>query len=166
MKLIDSNLACPACQVPLRPKLLVCPACEIKVEGPFQLNEFATLGPEDLHFLRIFVRSEGRIRDMESALGLSYPTIRTRLAALKRKLSGEVEAEGPGSQEPGGQRPRAEGGRAEESGSEGPRPSRADSAQGEEEAVAGILARLNAGEIPFDEAMRAIKNIRTRSRTE
>jgi hypothetical protein len=182
MKLIDSNLACPACQVALQPKLLVCPACDIKVEGPFQLNEFATLGSDDLHFLRIFVRSEGRIRDMESALGLSYPTIRTRLAALKRKLSGEAEAEGPGGQGPGGQgpraeassadQPRAEGARGNTHRDEGSRPRSGPHSgphsrlQEEEDAVAAILARLNAGEIPFDEAMRSIKNIRTRSRTE
>lgn len=143
MKLIDSNLACPACHSALQPKLLVCPSCDIKVEGPFQLNEFATLAPEDLHFLRIFVRSEGRIRDMESALGLSYPTIRGRLAALKRKLSGEPQPQG------------AAGQKAE-----------AEAPQGEEGAIAAVLARLNAGEIPFDEAMGAIKNIRNRSRTE
>lgn len=136
MKLIDSSLACPACQQALQPKLLVCPACDIKVEGPFQLNEFATLGPEDLHFLRIFVRSEGRIRDMESALGLSYPTIRARLSALKRKLSGDEAAAGGSEEE-----------------AKGPR--------NEEEAVAAVLAKLNAGKIPFDEAMREIKRIRT-----
>ena len=141
MKFIDSNLACPACQEALQPKLLVCPGCDIKVEGPFQLNEFATLQAEDLHFLRIFVRSEGRIREMESALGLSYPTIRARLSALKRKLSGEAE------------------GRA---GSEG----ETRGARGEEEAVAAVLAELNAGKIPFDEAMREIKRIRARSGTE
>lgn len=135
MKKIDSNLACPACQEALQPKLLVCPACDIKVEGPFQLNEFATLGQEDLHFLRIFVRSEGRIREMESALGLSYPTIRARLAALKRKLSGEAAEAGP-AEEPA------------------PRP------QGTEAVVAAILERLNAGKIPFDEAMQSIKRLR------
>jgi hypothetical protein len=164
MKLIDSNLACPSCRTALQPKLLVCPACDIKVEGPFQLNEFATLDPEDLHFLRIFVRSEGRIREMESALGLSYPTIRGRLAALKRKLSGDAAAEG--SRADGA---RTEGQRAEGPGGQGPRAGLTEAAlprQGEEEAVAEVLARLNAGEIPFDEAMRSIKTIRNRSRTE
>jgi hypothetical protein len=141
MKEIDSNLACPACQTPLRPKLLVCPACDIKVEGPFQFNEFAALGADDLHFLRIFIRSEGRIRDMESALGLSYPTIRARLTALKNKLAGEAHADGPSA-------------------------TKATSSPGEDEEVAAILTRLNAGEIPFQEAMQSIKRIRARSRTE
>jgi hypothetical protein len=137
MKLIDSNLACPSCQTALQPKVLACPACDIKVEGPFQLNEFATLAQDDLHFLRIFVRSEGRIRDMESALGLSYPTIRARLSALKNKLAG-----GPG-----------EDGKAEP----------ADKA-GESPDVGKILAMLQAGEIPFDEAMDRIKRLRANPR--
>lgn len=139
MKLIDSNLACPSCQTALRPKVLACPHCDIKVEGPFQLNEFATLAPDDLHFLRIFVRSEGRIRDMESSLGLSYPTIRARLTALKHKLAGEETAE----VEPALQQ------------------------AGKDKAVAGpdagqILAQLQAGEIPFDEAMKRIKRLRVK----
>jgi hypothetical protein len=133
MKLIDSNLACPSCQTALRPKVLACPHCDIKVEGPFQLNEFATLAPDDLHFLRIFVRCEGRIRDMESSLGLSYPTIRARLTALKHKLTGEEGAEGKSAE---ADKPEA-----------GP-----DAGQ--------ILAKLQAGEIPFDEAMKQIKRLR------
>lgn len=135
MKPIDSNLACPACQSLLQPKLLVCPACDIKVEGPFQLNEFATLAPDDLHFLRIFVRSEGRIRDMESALGLSYPTIRARLTALKNKLAGDAPAEKPEPAKP---------------------------PQDEASGVGAVLEQLQAGSIAFDEAMKRIKRLRAK----
>lgn len=88
-KKIDSSLCCPSCQEPLRPMVLGCDGCGIRVEGPFQLNEFATLSADDLHFLRIFVLSEGRVRDMQSSLGLSYPTIRARLTLLKNKLVGD-----------------------------------------------------------------------------
>lgn len=86
MSNIDSNILCPACQGALTPTVLSCGHCNIRVDGPFRLNEFATLAPDDLHFLRIFIRCEGRIRDMEPALGLSYPTIRNRLTQLKNKL--------------------------------------------------------------------------------
>lgn len=91
MNKIYSNLLCPSCKSPLTPKVLGCDHCNIVMQGPFQLNEFATLPPEDLHFLRIFIRCEGRIRDMEPALGLSYPTIRNRLSELKNKLSAPTE---------------------------------------------------------------------------
>ncbi len=140
MKRLDSNLLCPSCHEALRPIQLACDRCQIKLEGPFQLNEFATLAPDDLHFLRIFVRSEGRIRDMETALGLSYPTIRGRLTALKNKLQGATET------------PNA----FDES-------SRGDSgaASSNETRIREILARLEAGEVPFDEAMKQIKKLRS-----
>jgi hypothetical protein len=127
MKNIDSNLLCPSCQSQLTPKVLACDHCNITMEGPFRLNEFATLPPEDLHFLRIFIRCEGRIRDMEPALGLSYPTIRTRLTNLKNKLSGELEA-GETINQPA-----------------------------EPETPQQILALLESGKISFDEAMARIK---------
>jgi hypothetical protein len=116
---------------------LVCDSCGITVDGPFQLNEFATLAPEDLHFLRIFVRCEGRIREMESALGLSYPTIRSRLTALKTKLQGEAPS----------------------AGAPGP-------AEANEGAIQKILQRLQAGEITFADAMDQIKQVRTPARKE
>jgi hypothetical protein len=66
---------------------LACGVCDLRVEGHFGLNEFASLVGEDLHLLRIFVHTEGRIREMESALGLSYPTIKNRLSDLRAKLA-------------------------------------------------------------------------------
>jgi hypothetical protein len=134
---IDSNLECPNCAQVLRPVQLICDSCGIKVEGPFRLNEFATLAPDDLHFLRIFVRCEGRIREMEAALGLSYPTIRSRLTALKTTLQGEAAA--PVAGQPG---------------------------EASEGAIEKILQRLQAGEIPFDDAMNQIKQARSTARKE
>jgi hypothetical protein len=64
------------------PVELHCDACDISVTGRFTSNEFAALIEDDLHFLRIFIMCEGRIRDMESAMGVSYPTIKARMAEL------------------------------------------------------------------------------------
>jgi len=66
--------------------VLECGACDIRIEANFVSNEFASLDDDDLHFLRIFIHTEGRIREMESALGVSYPTVKARLAELKEKL--------------------------------------------------------------------------------
>ncbi len=151
MKRIDSNLKCPSCSEALRPVQLACDHCGIKVEGPFQLNEFATLAPEDLHFLRIFVRSEGRVREMETALGLSYPTIRTRLTALKNKLQGD-EADSPNLT---AQKSHQHSADAHEAGQ-----STRASGSASENRVREILGRLQAGEIPFEIAMKEIKKVR------
>lgn len=126
MSNIDSNILCPACHGLLSPTVLSCGHCNIRVEGPFELNEFATLSPDDLHFLRIFIRCEGRVRDMEPALGLSYPTIRSRLTQLKNKLVGDFEA-------------------------------REENKKPEAPSTEEVLARLEKGEINFDQAMKLIK---------
>jgi hypothetical protein len=88
------NIRCPACGGALVPVGLKCKGCELTITGEFVSNEFASLGEEDLHFLRIFVHCEGRIREMEAALGVSYPTIKNRLGRLKEALgvvSGQKE---------------------------------------------------------------------------
>jgi hypothetical protein len=82
----ESVLACPACHGRLFPKLLCCADCGLEVSTRYRGNEFAELDTEDLHLLRIFVACEGRIRDMEAALGVSYPTVKARLAALRSRL--------------------------------------------------------------------------------
>jgi hypothetical protein len=86
------QVRCPGCQGALVPTALHCAACDLTVTGRFSQNEFAGLGEEDLHFLRIFVLTEGRIRDMESALGVSYPTIKARMAQLKGALARQTPA--------------------------------------------------------------------------
>jgi hypothetical protein len=65
---------------------LECPSCDIQVRGHYRENEFARLQPDLLHFLRIFIVCEGKIRDMERALGVSYPTVKARLSLLKDAL--------------------------------------------------------------------------------
>ena len=137
MKPIPSTLCCPSCRGPLAPKVLGCDACAIEVRGPFVLNEFATLDPDDLRLLRIFVLAEGRVRDMEAPLGLSYPTIRNRLAALRAKLAPDASA-----------------------------PARnavpASSAAASAKEVDETLERLRSGEVSFDQALDSIRKQRPR----
>ena len=84
---IDANVRCPSCSGQLFPRVLVCDSCGLKVEGDFIMNEFGALTPDELHFLRVFIYCEGRIRDMEAALGVSYPTVKGHLASIKEKLN-------------------------------------------------------------------------------
>ena len=79
-------LTCPYCSKPAQIAAIHCSECQAECRGNFASNEFASLPEEDLHFLRVFLQCEGRIKEMESPLGLSYPTIRTRLSALKARI--------------------------------------------------------------------------------
>ena len=84
---MTADLKCPNCSGDLRPAVLVCDPCGVRIEARFDPpNEFARLSRDDLHLLRIFVHTEGSIRDMESALGISYPTVKQRLAQLRERL--------------------------------------------------------------------------------
>lgn len=97
----DLTLAtpCPACASEMAVGALAC-SCGVRVEGHFATNEFAALGPGDLHLLRVFVMCEGRIRDMEAALGVSYPTVKSRIRALKDTLRlGDTQQEAGGDSE-------------------------------------------------------------------
>jgi hypothetical protein len=73
-----------------------CPDSDVTVEGRFSVTHpFAQLTPEQLEFVELFVRSEGRISRMEGELEMSYPTIRNRLREIIRAMGhepGEEEA--------------------------------------------------------------------------
>ena len=72
-----------------------CPGSDVTVEGRFAVvMPFAQLDAEQLRFVEIFLRCEGKLSRMEGELGLSYPTIRNRLHEIIRALGYE-----PGKEE-------------------------------------------------------------------
>ncbi len=79
-------------ETPLVTKL-VFPETGVQIEGTFRLNEFAVLAPEQLEFLRLYIKVRGNLKEVERILGLSYPTIRARFDGLLRALGYEPELE-------------------------------------------------------------------------
>jgi hypothetical protein len=47
--------------------------------GKFELSPFFRLKPESLHFLEVFVRNRGNVKEMERETGESYWAIRRQL---------------------------------------------------------------------------------------
>ena len=82
---------CPICTAPLRVVRLECGSCGTRIEGSFSLGCFQSLTPEQLDFLEAFIRARGNLRDLERELGVSYPTIRSRLDAVIRALGYQTE---------------------------------------------------------------------------
>jgi hypothetical protein len=70
---------CPVCSKQLRITKLQCSHCHTTVENEFELSKFASLGQEQLHFIEIFLKSRGNIKEVEKELGISYPTVRGKL---------------------------------------------------------------------------------------
>jgi len=58
---------------------LTCESCGTSVRGRFPVPDLCRL-PDDLYqFLVVFIKNRGVIRDVEKELGISYPTVRSRL---------------------------------------------------------------------------------------
>lgn len=78
--------ACPVCHTELAVVRLECGSCGTAVVGRFKPSRFARLSADHLTFLEAFLRSRGNIRKVERELGISYPTVRSRLNALLAAL--------------------------------------------------------------------------------
>ena len=81
---------CPVCHDDLLVTRLVCRNCGTALEGRFARGRLFSLTPDQLHFVEVFLRCEGKISWVQEELGLSYPTVRSRLDEVIRALGYEV----------------------------------------------------------------------------
>jgi hypothetical protein len=72
---------------------LVCRNCGTALEGRFTMGRLFQLTREQLHFVEVFLRCEGKINRVQEELGISYPTVRSRLVEVIRALGYEVGEE-------------------------------------------------------------------------
>jgi hypothetical protein len=84
---------CPVCAEQLKVVRLECDACGTSLQGSFSLGRFHALAAEQLEFLEVFIRARGNFKDVERELGISYPTVRSRLDAMIRALGFPSQAE-------------------------------------------------------------------------
>src|SRR5512143_3230568 len=95
----DVISTCPVCSGELNVTRLHCRSCGTTLEGEFSVGRFGRLTREQLALLESFLRSRGNLREMERELGISYPTVRSRVEALVRALGFGARADGDGSGE-------------------------------------------------------------------
>jgi hypothetical protein len=84
---------CPVCGEKLTVARMQCRACSTSIEGQFDLGLLGRLTVEQLSFVETFVRCEGKLNRMEREVGLSYPTLRSRLAEVIRQMGYAVGPE-------------------------------------------------------------------------
>ncbi len=84
---------CPVCHDDLLVTRLACRNCGSALEGRFTMGQIFQLTPEQLHFVEVFLRCGGKINRVQEELGLSYPTVRSRLEDVIRALGYEVGEE-------------------------------------------------------------------------
>jgi hypothetical protein len=141
----DVISTCPVCSSELSVTRLHCRSCGTTLDGDFSVGRFGRLSREQLALLESFLRSRGNLRDMERELGISYPTVRSRVEALVRALGF-------------GPRPEGEAADATEAAeiAEAAATTAADIAAGRQ----AILVRLANHELSAEDAAAAIRALR------
>jgi len=87
---------CPICHETLHVTRLHCRNCDTALEGHFSLGRLYQLSAQQLAFVEIFIRCEGKINRVEQEIGLSYPAVRARLTEVIEAMGYEVGAPDPG----------------------------------------------------------------------
>lgn len=81
------------CGGAFRIERLRCEGCRSALEGSFTLGRLGRLSREQLQFVEVFIKSRGTIKEVEAALGVSYPTVVARLNEVVAALGFESRAE-------------------------------------------------------------------------
>jgi hypothetical protein len=86
-------MTCPICEHRLTVTRLHCRNCDTTIEGHFETGRMGQLTAEQLSFVETFLRCEGKLNRVEGVLGLSYPTLRSRLSQVIQAMGFEVGPE-------------------------------------------------------------------------
>jgi hypothetical protein len=82
---------CPLChEKQLRIKKLECTACGVNFEGDFYSSPLLNLSAEQQRFIELFMLNSGSLKKMADSMGVTYPTIRTRLDAVIEALEQQI----------------------------------------------------------------------------
>ena len=78
--------SCPVCGQTLEVTRLRCRHCASELTGQFAPCRFCLLEDKQLQFVETFLRCRGSIKEVEKALGISYPTVRNMLESALTAL--------------------------------------------------------------------------------
>ena len=90
---------CPSCKGNLTISSLQCSCCGMELKKEFELSSFDKLDSEQYLLLISFLKNRGNLKEVQSELKLSYPTVKKRLddllisLGLNEPLSKETEKE-------------------------------------------------------------------------
>lgn len=77
---------CPVCGGEMAVTRLRCARCDTELSGSFAPCRFCRLEEKHLRFVETFLRCRGSIKEVEKALGVSYPTVKNMLDAALASL--------------------------------------------------------------------------------
>ncbi len=77
---------CPVCKSDMEITRLRCKSCSTELSGSFAPCRFCTLEERHMTLIEAFLRGRGSIKEVEKALGVSYPTVKNMLEAALTAL--------------------------------------------------------------------------------
>jgi hypothetical protein len=69
---------------------MTCGGCRVSIAAEFPMSRIASLPVEHQRFIEIFVLSGGNLKEIAEQVGVSYPTIRSRLDKVIEALRAEI----------------------------------------------------------------------------
>jgi hypothetical protein len=81
---------CPYCKSPMAVTQMTCGACQVTIAAAFPMSRLAGLPVEHQRFIEMFVLAGGNLKEIAEQVGVSYPTIRSRLDKVIEALRGEI----------------------------------------------------------------------------
>jgi hypothetical protein len=81
---------CPYCGSAMAVTRMSCAHCKVAVEAAFPMSRLGTLPVEHQRFIEMFVLSGGNLKEIAEQVGVSYPTIRSRLDKVIESLRSEI----------------------------------------------------------------------------
>lgn len=77
---------CPVCGNTMDVTRVQCTKCNTELTGTFAPCRFCMLEDKHMQFVETFLRCRGSIKEVEKALGVSYPTVRNMMDAALEAL--------------------------------------------------------------------------------
>ena len=84
--MIKITTKCPICGKPTFAAVVKCEECGTAINNKFAFSVFEKLSSEQSEFVLAFIQCDGSIKEMEKRFGISYPTVKSRLAEIKAVL--------------------------------------------------------------------------------
>jgi hypothetical protein len=81
---------CPYCAAPMTVTRMSCGKCSAAIEADFPMSRLGTLPVEHQRFIEMFVLAGGNLKEIAEQVGVSYPTIRSRLDKVIDALRAEI----------------------------------------------------------------------------
>src|SRR5439155_22837403 len=81
---------CPYCAAPMTVTRMSCAKCSVSIEADFPMSRLGTLPVEHQRFIEMFVLAGGNLKEIAEQVGVSYPTIRSRLDKVIDALRVEI----------------------------------------------------------------------------